>query len=105
MKKLLFIVVTAFLTMLGSNTQAAAENTPAAVPKNLHVWNTAGDTYVDLVSSGCSYSRYRLSPSHAKYDTIVSILMAAQISGHKVVIRFDGCNSVNQGTIVGVYLQ
>ena len=84
---------------------ATPESTAVAVPENLHVFSESGSTYVDLVAKGCSGKRYRLDPDHPKYVTIISILMAAQISGHKVSIRFDGYNDQNQGNIIGVYLK
>ena len=95
-----------FLLLLIFSVQVMAEPsvTTSAVPKNLHVYNSNGSTYVDLVPHGCSGTRYYLSPAHAKYDAIVSILLAAQLAGKKVVIRYDGCNSIPQGNIIGVYL-
>ena len=87
-----------------SAAMALPVNTTQAVPKNLHVYNTAGNTYVDLVPHGCSGTRYILNPIHSKYDAIVSILLSAQIAGKNVVLRYEGCNSNLQGQIVGVYL-
>jgi hypothetical protein len=77
---------------------------PAAVPKNLHVYNAAGNTYVDTIAYDCSQVRYHLNPGHAKYDAIYSMLLAAQISGKKVQLRIDGCNTIAQGNIIGIYL-
>ncbi|WP_345880907.1 hypothetical protein [Shewanella algae] len=95
------------LIMLLSFSSFAVEYTPETVPKNLHVYNTSGSTYVDLVAAGCSSYRYYLNPVHEKYDIIVSILLAAQVANKKVVVIFDGCvNGGNpQGNIVGVYLK
>ncbi len=85
----------------------AAETTPEAVPSNLHIYSGGGAAYVDMVAAGCSGSRYYLSPDHVKYDSIFSILLAAQLSKREVVLRFDGCvNGSNaRGNIVGVYLR
>lgn len=95
------------LLLIGSFNEVLATPvvTSAAVPSNLHFYNTAGNTYVDLLPHGCSGSRYFLDPAHVKYDTIVSILIAAQLANKKVVLRYDGCNSIPQGRIIGVYLQ
>jgi hypothetical protein len=90
---------------LGGVAQAAPVNTPAAVPRNLHVYNTAGATYVDHVPADCSGYRYYIDPNHVKYDTIVAILLAAQASGTSVVLRFEGCTPENQGKVKGVYWQ
>lgn len=85
--------------------KAAPINTVSAVPRNLHVYNTAGSTYVDHVKDSCSSHRYYISPSHVKYDAIVSILLSAQIAKKKVQLRYDGCvNNDAQGNVVGVYL-
>lgn len=99
---LLFIAAFGF-----ASKSMAIDYTPAAVPKNLHVYTFSGSSYVDLVAHGCSGYRYYLSPDHKKYDTIVGILMAAQIANRKVVVRFSDCiNGSNpQGEIVGVYLK
>ncbi|AUI85881.1 hypothetical protein BS333_05525 [Vibrio azureus] len=74
------------------------------VPKNLHVYNLSGDTFVDLQASGCSNYRYYLSPTHPKYDAIFSLFLSAQLARKTVSIRFDGCNAQTQGKIVGVFL-
>ncbi len=83
----------------------SVDHTPEEIPQNIHIVDFAGNTYVDLVPSTCSGSRYYISPGHTKYDTIVSILLAAQISGKKIVLRYDGCNGQNQGKIIGVFLK
>lgn len=99
-------ITVALLTLVFSmHLLAEAENTPPAIPRNLHIYNSSGYSYVDLVSSGCSSIRYVISPLHVKYDAIMSILLAAQVANREVVIRFDGCNTLNQGQLVGVYLQ
>lgn len=81
--------------------------TPLAVPSNLHVYNSEGSTFVDMMRHGCSGVRYYLSPDHEKYETIVSILLAAQVANKQVVLRYDGCvNGDNpQGNIVGAYMK
>ena len=89
---------------MSTAVMAEPSTTAPAVPKNLHIYNANGNAYVDMTPHGCSGSRYSLSPEHAKYDAIISILLAAQLAGNKVVIRYDGCNSIQQGNIIGVYL-
>lgn len=105
MKKLIkfLSVITAF-TFSG---MSAATVTPEVVPKNLHVYNSIGNTFVDLLPAGCSRARYFLSPKHVKYDAIFAILLSAQTSNKKVQVRIDKCvNGSNpQGNIVGVYLK
>ncbi|MBW3533000.1 hypothetical protein [Shewanella sp. NKUCC06_TVS] len=84
----------------------AAGVTPAVVPKNLHIYNVQGSTYVDIVAHDCSGSRYHLNPNHPKYDAIFSMLLSAQLAERKVMVKFDDCiNGSNpQGEIIGVYL-
>lgn len=84
----------------------ADEWTVSAIPTNLHVYNSAGDTYVDHVAKGCvsSLNRYRIPVNHPKYDTIVSILLAAQMAQKEVILKFNGCEG-NIGMITGVYLR
>ncbi|MEC4090660.1 hypothetical protein [Pseudoalteromonas rubra] len=95
----------ALATFLSSSTFAAT--TAPTVPKNLHIYSISGATYVDLVATGCSGSRYLLESNHPKYDAIFSLLMAAQLSDRKVQVIFDKCvNSPNnQGRIIGAYLK
>lgn len=101
MKKILFLLIFALSAEVLSNPV----NTTAAVPYNLRVFDTNGNTYVNLVSHGCSAGGYILGPNHMKYDTIVSILLAAQLSKNDVQIRYNGCNGNDQGIIVGVYIK
>ena len=104
MKKHLLIGLVSVL-LFSVYAEASPVYTPATVPKNLHVYDSAGNTYVDLVAYDCSGGRYHISPAHPKYNIIVSIMMAAQMANKKVVARFDGCNTVPQGKVIGVYLQ
>lgn len=88
------------------NSYAVLATTPDwAVPKNLHVYNDDGQTYVDHVQGECQQVRYRLDPNHKKYDAIVSILLAAQMANKKVILRYDHNSGCTQGRIVGVYIQ
>ena len=99
------ILLASFLLQFGTNAFAVPDVTTAAVPKNLHVYDSTGKTYVDHVQGVCTTVRYHISPSHVKYDAIVSILLSAQMSNKKVVIRYNGCvNSGSQGELIGVYL-
>jgi len=82
----------------------AATTTPAHIPSNLHVYGETS-TYVDLVAHDCSGRRYYIKNSHLKYDAIVTILLAAQMAKKEVQLRISGCNSQNQGEVVGVYLK
>jgi len=100
MKKTLSIL----LSISVINTALAADVTPAAVPKYLHVYDEHGNTYVDMPPHACSNNRYRLAPEHKKYDAIYSSLLAAQMAGKEVRLRVNGCNSQAQGHIIGVYL-
>jgi hypothetical protein len=101
-KSILLII----LSTLSVNVFAALVNTPSgAIPKNLHVYNNNGDTYVDHVQGDCSGTRYYINPNHTKYDAIISILLAAQMGNKKVVLRYDSIVGCSQGQIVGVYLQ
>ena len=84
----------------------AMDYTNAMVPENLHVYNTAGAIYVDMHVDACTGKRYYLSSNNKNYESIYSMLLAAQISQRKVVLRYDGCtNRGSQGKIVGVYLK
>ncbi len=99
-------IIVALTVMLTSTTlMAAPKNTTAEAPRNLHVYDSSGATYVDHVADQCSSSRYYLNPNHVQYKTIVSILLAAQLSGRSVVLRYDGCTSQNQGKIIGVFFK
>ncbi|MQP57741.1 hypothetical protein FZF11_19930 [Vibrio parahaemolyticus] len=92
--------------LLSAPALAEIEETSSMVPKNLHIYDVQGSTFVDLPAHGCSGARYYLDPNHPKYDAILSILLSAQLAGEKVVVRFDGCiNNNTQGRIVGVYLK
>ena len=104
MIKKLFSALTLFLSQILS-TVAAPTVTPEVVPQNIHVYSEGGATFVDLVASGCSGYRFYIPLNHPKYDTIMSILIAAQLSNRKVQGRFDGCSSNNQGKLIGVYLK
>mgnify|MGYP007077563275 CR=1 FL=1 len=85
---------------------AAISMTPVAVPSNLHVYDEVGNTYVDHVVDGCGSYRYWINPENANYEAIMSILLTAQVSGKKVILRYDGCvNGGNQGRVIGVYLK
>lgn len=99
-KSLLLALLLAFSNM----SLAAPLNTPAVIPRNLHVYDSAGDSYVDLASYDCSAYRYYINPNIPAYKTIMSILLTAEVTQRPVVIKFDGCNSSNQGIVVGVYL-
>lgn len=102
MKVMFFLVFSMFFHF---SAIAAPERTPSSVPGELHIYNEAGSTYVDLVPTGCSGKRYYIPPSHQKYDGMISILLAAQLAGREVQGRFDGCNQINQGKLIGVYLK
>lgn len=80
-----------FVSLMVSPVNLAAEITQQKVPSNLHIYSAGGAAYVDLVAAGCSGSRYYLSPDHVKFDSIFSILLAAQIAKKEVIVRFDGC--------------
>ncbi|QUJ67367.1 hypothetical protein KDD30_15215 [Photobacterium sp. GJ3] len=92
-----------FLLVFSFSAFAEPLTTPAGVPKNFHVYDLHGNTFVDLAAHGCSSARYYLSPTHPKYDAIVSVLLAAQTSNKKIVIRFEDCTPQDQGKIIGVY--
>ena len=81
-------------------------NTPAAVPKLMHVYNSAGHAYVDMPPHDYAGGRYYLHPSHAKYDAIFALLLAVQTAKKNVIVRFDGFSAhpSPQGEIVGAYL-
>ncbi|HIF6190229.1 TPA: hypothetical protein ACX3IO_005246 [Vibrio parahaemolyticus] len=103
MRKLSLLLSLAFISF---NATSAIDFVSSVVPKKLHVWDFSGNTFVDLKASGCSGSRYHLSPNHPKYDAIFSVLLAAQLAQKTVTVRFDGCvNGSNpQGEIIGVFL-
>lgn len=101
--KNIFIAVFLFVP---SFALADVHLSPSAVPTNLHIYNKNGNTYVDHVAQHCSSGRYYIDPSHKAYDQIVAILLSAQVAGHKVVLRYDGCaNRGTQGKVIGVYLK
>ena len=98
-----FVLFLSFLCVSKASSQP--QITTSATLTNLHVYNEDGMTYVDHLPDYCDSQRFVLLPSHAKYDAILSILLAAQISKKAVRLRFDGClNNGLQGKIVGVYL-
>ncbi|RYV04071.1 hypothetical protein SOPP22_01320 [Shewanella sp. OPT22] len=93
------------LLICSFSLQATPATTIPVVPKNIHIYSASGSTYVDLVATGCSGYRYYIPTQHPKYDTIMAILIAAQLSNKKVQGRFDGCNYNNQGKLIGIYLK
>ncbi len=97
-------LICALFLLFSTSVFATPVVTDSVVPQNLHVYSGNGDLYVDLVAAGCSSTRYVLANNHIKYDTIVSILLAAQLSGKPVKARFDGCNSLNQGNLIRIFL-
>lgn len=91
-----------------SSIAYASDHTDISVPTNLHIYSSSGDAFVKMPSQGCSTGGvYQLSHGHVRYEAIFSLLLAAQISGSKVRIHFDGCvNGSNpRGNIIGVYLK
>lgn len=90
--------------LLTTTVMADPLKTDGAIPANLHIYNEAGNTYVDHLAGYCSSRRFILNPNHLKYDELFSLLLAAQMAKKEVRLRFDGCNSIGQGKIVGVYL-
>ena len=93
------------LLLIPSISFAQIKVTEPSVPESLHIYDTAGNTYVDHLLGDCTSRRYHLSPNHIKYDAIFSVLLAAQTAQKQVRIRYDGCtNSGSQGNIIGVYL-
>lgn len=75
-----------------------------SIPKNLHVYNSSGDAYVDVKFNG-SYKRAWLKVSHPKYNAIFALLLAAQLNDETVQIRSLSTNSQGQPVIDGVYLR
>ena len=102
MIKNILLIATFFLV---ATSHAAVEITPAEVPNNLQIYNEGGNAYVDMTAYACSDGRYQIPASHLKYEAIFSLILAAQISGTSIRLRFDGCNANNQGIVVGVYLK
>lgn len=102
MNKMLIALV---MSLASVTAFAAAQSTGTAVPKNLHIYSESGVTYVDHNAAGCSGSRYYIPSTHPRFDTIISILLSAQIADKPVELRFDGCNNDNQGKVVGIYLK
>lgn len=103
MKKLMILFGTLLSTF---PVLADILETPPVVPRNLHVYDSRGETYVALVAQGCTGAGYYLDPNHPKYDAIFSILLSAQLANKEVVARYDGCrNNDTQGNIIGVYLK
>lgn len=89
---------------MAATSHAAVVVTTPDVPKNLNIYNEGGNAYVDITAHGCSDGRYQIPASHVKFDAIFSLILAAQISGKPIRLRFDGCNANNQGIVIGVYL-
>lgn len=100
--KLIKVILFSFL--LSTNAVAESFVTPPTVPMNLHIYNASGHAYVDTVSMACSGYRYSLMTTHVKYDAIFSLLLAAQMGNKKVQLKFEECNTIQQGLISGVYL-
>lgn len=102
-----FTLIGLFTALLAFSLKSfsAPELTNVVVPYDLHVYNSAGNTFVRLAAAGCSSKTYYLPTDHAQYDIIMSILIAAQISETKVQGRFDGCNANGQGKLIGIYLK
>lgn len=55
---------------------AFAENTVAAVPKNLHIYSEGGNAYVGIPNKGCSNKgTYQLGADHKSYSEIYKTLL------------------------------
>jgi len=102
--KNLFLVLFLMFVVITSAFAVPAVTDPA-VPRNLHVYDVGGNTYVDLVPHGCAQTRYVIRPGHIKYDTIMAMLLSAQLAGKQVRLRYDDCDGNSMGIVVGVYLQ
>ena len=74
------------------------------IPTSLSVVDDAGNTYINMGTSECGESVYRLHPDHKKYNAIFSILLAAQMGGAQVSIKYYCPVGVSIGTISAVYL-
>ena len=95
-----------FITLLLSQfTYAAPEITPEAIPQNLHIYSESGSAFVTVTGHGCSGSQYIIPNNHVRYEAIFSLILAAQVSGKPIRLRFDGCSANNQGIVVGAYLK
>jgi hypothetical protein len=101
MKKLLAAVA---LSVISVGASAVDVFTPNAIPKKLHIYSSSGDAFVDMPTVGCAGGRYILSVNHVKFDAIFSLLLTAQTTGTEISLRINGCNSQNQGNIVGAFL-
>ncbi len=60
-------------------------NSDKSIPENLHVYDTHGNTYVDVAFSGHTRRVY-IERNHISYDAIFSLLLSAQINQAKVQI-------------------
>jgi|GEM_PF-3575427 len=97
-----FIIIGLFFAM---PVMANTFTTPIAAPTNLHIYGNSENVYVDLISHGCSGSRYYLKAGHHRFDQIFSMLLAAQLAERMIALRVKDCNVNKQGEIIGVYLK
>lgn len=77
------------------------------IPRYLDIADDYGRTYVVMGNSDCgsqSSTKYLLHPDHKKYNAIFSLLLAAQMSGSQVSLRYECTGSTAQANIVGVSL-
>lgn len=99
------IIVVLFVLLVSVVARSEPVATTRDVPSNLRVYDSSGNAYVNLVAHGCSTGGYIIPSNHPRFETIVSILLAAQLAKSDVQIRYDGCNNNNQGIVVGVFLK
>ncbi len=88
-----------------STTAYSFDFTPEAVPENLYILDSSGNVYVDHVATGCSGNTYYLRKGHIMFDQMFALLLAAQTSKQKVILRFESCTGGSHGIIDGIKLK
>ena len=90
-----------------SSISASALSAGPAIPKYLDIADDYGRTYVVMGNSECgaqSSTKYLLHPDHKKYNAIFSLLLAAQMSGSQVSLRYECSGNTAQANVIGVSL-
>lgn len=108
MKKILTLTLL-MIGLISSISVSAYEVEGPGVPSFLRITDENGNTYVVMgaTNTTCSAtpsSTYHIQPDHKKYDAILSILLAAKLSGVQVYLRYECVQGTSQGKIIGVDL-
>ena len=107
--KSILILSLLMIGLVNSISVSAYELEGPGVPSVLRITDDNGNTYVvmganNTTCSATPSSTYHIHPDHKKYDAILSILLAAKMSGVQVYLRYECVPGTSQGRVIGVDL-